>query len=252
MAHDRERDSEAVFDLVVVGGGMGGLTTAALAQRMGLRTALVEAHTKLGGCAGYFRRKAYAFDVGATALIGVDRGEPLGDLMAVLGSDFQPEPAKGYRVHLPDRDFEMVATPGQFEQSALAAFATDNARDRTRHRLFWRLQESLGEALFRSAARVPRLPVRTPGDFFHDLRILGPTGVLAGATSVLTVRDVLRLLGLSRNRAFCSLIDILLEDTAQADQGVVPFANAAACIQAYRRGTAPAARRHACDRRGPG
>jgi phytoene dehydrogenase-like protein len=33
-----------VYDLVVVGGGMGGLATAALAGRLGLRTALLEAH----------------------------------------------------------------------------------------------------------------------------------------------------------------------------------------------------------------
>ena len=50
------RDVDVEFDLVVVGGGMGGLATAALAQRVGLSTALLEAHTKLGGCAGYFRR----------------------------------------------------------------------------------------------------------------------------------------------------------------------------------------------------
>ena len=56
MNRDGGREHEAVFDLIVVGGGMGGLATAALAQRLGLRTALLEAHTKLGGCAGYFRR----------------------------------------------------------------------------------------------------------------------------------------------------------------------------------------------------
>src|SRR3954451_10494860 len=58
------------YDLVVVGGGMGGLATASLAQRLGLRTALLEAHTKLGGCAGYFGRGPYTFDAGATALMG--------------------------------------------------------------------------------------------------------------------------------------------------------------------------------------
>jgi phytoene dehydrogenase-like protein len=41
-----------VYDLVVIGGGMGGLATAALAQRLDMRTALLEAHTKLGGCGG--------------------------------------------------------------------------------------------------------------------------------------------------------------------------------------------------------
>jgi phytoene dehydrogenase-like protein len=34
------------FDLIVVGGGMGVLSTAALARRGGLRVALLEAHSK--------------------------------------------------------------------------------------------------------------------------------------------------------------------------------------------------------------
>src|SRR3954452_25015342 len=94
------------YDLVVVGGGMGGLATAALARRLGLRVALLEAHTRLGGCAGYFGRGPYTFDAGATALMGLETGEPLGDLLRCLGVDFEWERAVGYRVHLPDREFD--------------------------------------------------------------------------------------------------------------------------------------------------
>ena len=67
-------------------------------------------------------------------------------------------------------------------------------------------------------------------------------GLLAAATSALTVQDVLRLLGLNGNLAFCSLIAMLLQDTAQAGPETVPFANAAACLHAYRSGDEPPAR----------
>ena len=80
------------------------------------------------------------------------------------------------------------------------------------------------------------MPVRGWKDLAHDFRILGIPGVLAAATSVLTVRDVLRLLGLYSDSAFRSLIAMLLQDTAQAGPETVPFANAAACLQAYRLG----------------
>src|SRR5438270_8780325 len=103
------------FDLVVIGGGIGGLATAALAQRQGLRTALLEAHTKLGGCAGYFRRGPYTFDAGATALMGLSPGEPIGDLLELLGVEFEGVTTPIYRVHLPDRVVDIVSDPGRFE-----------------------------------------------------------------------------------------------------------------------------------------
>ena len=152
------------------------------------------------------------------------------------GSIFRRRPTSSYRVHLPDRTLDIVADDESFEQAAVAAFAPSAGLTATRHRIFWRLQAMLGQALFDAAALVPRLPVRSIGDLIHDVRILGPMGILAGMTSSVTVQDVLRVLGLNRDLAFRSLIAMLLEDTAQAGPEVVPFANAAACIQAYRRG----------------
>src|SRR3954451_14297576 len=96
--------AEGRFDLVVVGGGVGGLATAALAQRAGLRVALLEAHTKLGGCAGYFARGPYHFDAGATALMGLQPGEPMRDFLTAIGAEFESVPSSAYRVCLPDRE----------------------------------------------------------------------------------------------------------------------------------------------------
>jgi len=220
------------FDLVVVGGGIGGLATAGLARSRGLDVALLEAHTKLGGCAGYFERGPYHFDAGATALMGLGAGEPIGDLLAILGVDFEGVKTSAYRVHLPDRTLDVVADAPTFEAASVAAFA--DRPEAQRH--FWRLQAAVGDALFAAAGRVPRLPVRSVGDMLYDLRILGPDGLLAASTWLLTVRDVLRFFGLSESVPFRSLVAMLLQDTAQAGPETVPFANAAACLQAYRLG----------------
>jgi phytoene dehydrogenase-like protein len=83
---------------------------------------------------------------------------------------------------------------------------------------------------------VPRLPLRSPGDLVHDLGILGPPGLLAGLTSLVTLADLLRLLGLGSDRPLRAFVAMLLQDTAQAGPETVPLANAAACLQAYRRG----------------
>lgn len=45
-----------VYDLIVVGAGMAGLTAGALAAADGLSVLVLEAHSRVGGCAGDFFR----------------------------------------------------------------------------------------------------------------------------------------------------------------------------------------------------
>src|SRR5262249_6136033 len=151
-----------------------GLATAALAQAAGLRVALLEAHTRLGGCAGYFPMGPFTFDAGATALMGLRPGEPIGDLLALLGLDFAAETTPRFRLHLPGRDFHLVADPPAFERAVESAFPGRSSAKK----LFWRLQHAVGSLLFAAAGRVPRLPIGSPGDLLYDLRILGVSGLL--------------------------------------------------------------------------
>ena len=59
-------------EIVVVGAGIAGLTSAAILSKQGLSVTLIESHTQAGGCAGTFKRKNYTFDVGATQVAGLE------------------------------------------------------------------------------------------------------------------------------------------------------------------------------------
>ena len=61
-------------EIVVVGAGIAGLTSAAILSKLGLSVTLIESHTQSGGCAGTFKRKRYIFDVGATQVAGLEEG----------------------------------------------------------------------------------------------------------------------------------------------------------------------------------
>ena len=68
MRFHRESRSES-YDAIVIGSGIGGLTTAALLAREGRRVLAVERHDRPGGYAHGFRRRRYRFD-SAVHLIG--------------------------------------------------------------------------------------------------------------------------------------------------------------------------------------
>lgn len=57
-----------VYDVIVVGGGMAGLTAAAYLCKAGRRVLLCEKEERLGGLVGSFRHKGYVFDAGIRAM----------------------------------------------------------------------------------------------------------------------------------------------------------------------------------------
>lgn len=62
---DEKLSTKPRWDAVVIGSGLGGLTTAAYLATNGVRTLVLEQHEILGGCSQVFRRKRrYEFDVG--------------------------------------------------------------------------------------------------------------------------------------------------------------------------------------------
>ena len=61
---DARKDAEIVSTAVVIGGGIGGLASAALLARAGYEVTLLEAHETLGGRAGSWEKDGFRFDTG--------------------------------------------------------------------------------------------------------------------------------------------------------------------------------------------
>ncbi|MGD9365065.1 MAG: NAD(P)/FAD-dependent oxidoreductase [Desulfobacteraceae bacterium] len=73
------------FDVIVVGGGLGGLTAGAKLAKEGYRVLLLEQHVAVGGCATVFRRKAFKMEVGLHEMDGLDQGDPKTGMLDDLG-----------------------------------------------------------------------------------------------------------------------------------------------------------------------
>jgi len=60
------------YDVIVIGGGLGGLTAGAKLAKEGKQVLLLEQHDRPGGCATTFRRKGFTFEVGLHEMDGMD------------------------------------------------------------------------------------------------------------------------------------------------------------------------------------
>jgi all-trans-retinol 13,14-reductase len=98
-------------DVVMVGGGLGGLSAARHLQEKGYDVVVLEHHSKPGGYAHYFRASGYRFEVALHALDGLGPGgwarpmfETLGILDAVKFNRLDPF----YTVSFPDFDLDVT------------------------------------------------------------------------------------------------------------------------------------------------
>src|ERR1700681_1762093 len=113
------------YEVVVVGGGIGGLTTAAVLAARGVRVCLLERNSRVGGCVANFEHLGYAFEPTAGLYSG---WEPDG-VYQRLFSELPVDPPRGdrlspsYVVRLPD-GIEVAVTddPHQFESDLRSAF----------------------------------------------------------------------------------------------------------------------------------
>lgn len=144
--------------VIVIGAGVGGLTTAAALAKAGLDVTVLEAHVYAGGCAGTFYHQGYRFDAGATLAGGFYPGGPMNLVAQATGVAGWPahpsDPAM--TVHLPSG----AAVPrwgdaDKRRETYHAAFGL--AGDR-----FWQWQEQTADLLWSLALKSPPWPPQSP------------------------------------------------------------------------------------------
>ncbi len=145
--------------IVIIGAGVGGLTTAAILARAGLDVTVLEAHVYPGGCAGTFYHQGYRFDAGATLAGGFYPGGPMDLVSRAAGLERWPARAAdpAMVVHLPDGT-------GITRWAGRRRWAERRSAFGPQADAFWQWQEQTADALWSLALATPPWPPQTPAE----------------------------------------------------------------------------------------
>ncbi|HWQ05061.1 MAG TPA: NAD(P)/FAD-dependent oxidoreductase [Longilinea sp.] len=145
--------------VVVIGAGIGGLTTAAVLARAGQEVTVLEAQVYPGGCASTYFHRGYRFDTGATLAAGFYPGGPMDRVAQAAGIDaWTARPAEtAMLVHLPDGTSISRHSGKDRWDDIHSAFSQPGVD-------FFRWQERTADALWALALRLPPWPPQSLPD----------------------------------------------------------------------------------------
>ena len=197
-------DNETV---IVIGGGIAGLTAASILAKEGLQVTLLEAHHQTGGCAGTFRRKKYVFDVGATQVAGFEEGGIHARIFNYLDTPL-PE-AKvldlACLVDLCDgsEPIKIWHDPKKWAKERKEQFPNSN--------LFWHLCSELHKINWDFINRNPILPTRNLWDFLELTKAIRIKTLASALLTSISVTDLLRLCNCNTNIRLKKFLDLQLK-----------------------------------------
>lgn len=215
--------------IIVIGAGIGGLTTAALLTQAGYAVTVLEAQTYPGGCAGTFFHQGYRFEAGATVAGGFQPNGPHDLVAQKLNLEWKVrrhEPA--WVVHLPNHEIALTHD----NTSVLDNFPA-SAR-------FWEQQSKIADLGWRMSAQglpwpptdaieLSRLARTALRHFPHDLRLLNYAFASVGTW--------LKRHKLDQDPAFVRFIDAQLLISAQTTSPQVNAVYGATALDLARQGT---------------
>lgn len=210
------------YDIAIIGGGISGFSAALRLQTKGHKTVVFEAHGQIGGCAGFFTKKHFSFDVGATTLVDFSKEGIGGKFFKDINLQLIDGEYIDYIAWLPDRKVTLFRDPEKWKVERLEKLgATEN------HVRFWKLMDRVTEIFWNASRQNLKLPIRSFSDLSNSIRSIGIKNLHYVRYLNLTMLDVLKKFHLENEKALKGLLSMLIEDTVHSTLDKAPFLNAA-------------------------
>lgn len=193
--------------VIVIGAGIGGLTTGALLAKRGYQVTIYDQAIVPGGCASTFKRRGFTFDVGATQVAGLEPGGIHQRIFQEL--DIAPPTATycdpACAVFLPGE-----SQPINVWRDA-AKWEAERQKQFPGSEPFWNLLNRLFKASWRFQGRDPVLPPRSLWDLWQLTSAVRPDTLITVPFTFMTVADALKLYGLYGNQRLKTFLDLQLK-----------------------------------------
>lgn len=206
------------YDVIVIGGGMGGMTAAALLSDASQKTCVLEAAHLPGGCSSSYKKRGGVFETGATTLIGFDAHQPLRFLSDHLQLDFPIEPIDpSMKVMLgDDRALTRYQDLELWIQEAVRVFGQPIEQEK-----FWNLAKRISDTVWKVSLKNSFFPPIDLKDWFV-LAKNDPRDVWILPYAFKSVKEISREIGIT-HPDFLRFLDEQLMISAQAVASETPM-----------------------------
>jgi len=199
--------------VVVIGAGIGGLTTGALLAHRGYSVLIVDQAIVPGGCASTFKRQGFTFDVGATQVAGLEPG----GIHYRIFSELEMDPPKA----TPCDPACAVYLAGEEKPinvwRELEKWQEERTREFPGSEPFWELVAALFKAIWEFQGRDPVLPPRNVWDLWQLIKAVRRDTLITVPYMLFTVGDALRAYGLEKDHRLRMFLDLQLKLYSQVD-----------------------------------
>lgn len=226
----RKGASETTFDVVVIGSGMAGLSTACILTSKGLKVLVLEANYLPGGCSSTYYRQGYYFESGATTLVGLDKHMPLRHLLSQMNIELPAvKLSLPMQVHLGGKTISRYQNIEDWIIEAERTFGPDGQRG------FWEKAYRVSQLVWSNSIKQLSFPPSSAGDLMQMAKHASLSQFKSLPYAFGTIEDWLKQFGLINNEAFVRFVDAQLMITAQNTHQEVNqlFGAAALCYTNY-------------------